>query len=90
MVVTAIGCWFGYHVNWIRERHTFLSHHQPSRVYFKPDERQVPWSLWLCGEAAIRELESPLDVLPEASRLFPEAVVREPTKYEFECGGVLE
>ncbi len=52
VVVTVLGCWLGYQVNWIRERHSLIvGYGDEETVIACPVEPgTAPWSLRLLGE----------------------------------------
>ena len=88
MVVTIIGIWLGYHLNWIRQRHALLE--EPNvTASFIPMWRAPSMSLGLLGERGVNSVflqysgwlgiawsESDEARRKRASRLFPEAKVR--------------
>jgi hypothetical protein len=64
VMVTVFGCWLAYEVNWIKERHAFLSRHQvlfqtmrqwewAKRAVLKNTKQpaNAPWGLRFFGEA---------------------------------------
>ena len=53
VLFTAICIWFGYQVNWIRQRHEFMSKMPTDNFYYEEDSSnpvQAPGMLWLFGE----------------------------------------
>jgi len=51
VVVTALGCWLGYEVNWIRERHVVVADFVMYRAYrVASNSPSAPSFLWLFGE----------------------------------------
>ncbi len=70
--------WGAYQLNWIRQRHEFLS--RPDWHAMQPSVPPhpapvVPWSLRLFGETPQDVLAVHGRVAEEASELFPEAMV---------------
>ena len=64
VLVTVVGCWLGYSINWIKQRHAFLAHPYviqefndtpPSTVNRWGNTWPVyaPWGLWLLGERGL-------------------------------------
>jgi hypothetical protein len=39
VVVTVLGCWLGYQLNWIRQRHDFLARNQAAQI-------EEIWTKW--------------------------------------------
>jgi hypothetical protein len=90
VVVTVFGCWLGYELNWIRQRHEAIywleassdSWYAPSQTGAKV-QADPPWSLRLFGERAIvgigMDRQQFTGLVPysptELKRLFPEARV---------------
>ena len=80
VVVTAFGCWLGYQLNWIKQRHEFFDQHcykGLEHLAVGPTPR-APGMLWLFGERGrkvimVRRLHWSHEVL--AKKLFPEADV---------------
>lgn len=82
VVVTVFGCWLGYQLNWIRQRHAYLrtkgTWEDPvdydSTTWHEP---LPPWPLGLFGEKGETWVGVPLGVSPEEEGrvigLFPEA-----------------
>jgi hypothetical protein len=76
IVLTLVGIWLGYHVNWIRQRHRFYQ-----ELWWKDDNlgffdpKPFPWSLRLLGESPKLFLVVPKQLVPEAESLFPEATI---------------
>ena len=52
VVVTLIGCWLGYQLNWIRQRHALLKSNtvRLRHDYFLFDAPPAPGLLWIFGE----------------------------------------
>jgi hypothetical protein len=91
IVVTAIACWLGYELNWIRQRHAFLSRElemqQVEKVLYPPPAEFVPAPplLGLFGERGYENVpvcsegnHSKFDGparIKEAEALFPEATI---------------
>ena len=78
VLVTIIGAWLGYQLNWIRQRHEFLAARYRTipaawRSDLKPPE--PPWQLRLLGEHRVNCLAVPKSQGPRARDLFPEAVI---------------
>jgi len=91
VVMTVFGCWMGYSVNWISQRHAFLA--QPDMIYEFNDTPPstvnrwgntwavfAPGGLWLLGERGLVSVWLPPKVWSprqqaEAARLFPEALL---------------
>ena len=81
-MVTVGRVWLGYHLNWIRQRRTFLDSSHLSEHHLmmpNPIETSVPppGLLWLFGESGIAyfyvdKLTSSRDI-SEYRRVFPEA-----------------
>jgi len=87
VVVTLGGCWLGYHLNWIRERHALRD--EPNvTASFIPMQRAPSLALRLMGERGANSIflhyawgsptlsESDEAQKNLASRLFPEAIVK--------------
>jgi hypothetical protein len=86
LVVTALACWLGYQLHWIRERHKFLDeveHEQPQRLLtvlmasaFDEDPRLVPFapkaplSLRIFGESAVAQFHIQ-DIVTHDGRSYP-------------------
>ena len=68
VLVTIAGCWAGYQINWIRQRHNFRDRHAAIEL------SKAPWSLRPFGESGVKsfivQMPSEFD---EAQGLFPEA-----------------
>lgn len=76
VLVTIVGVaagWMACQLNWIRERHAFLSRYPQS--YGEPD-RKGPWPLRLFGEKTYSVLTVPSSAEHAAKRLFPESQIR--------------
>ena len=77
MLVTMICVWFGYSMNWIRQRRAMLN--EP--YYFEPNTLeaesviQAPGGLWLLGERGVVTLWVDEHNAERAGRLFPEAEI---------------
>jgi hypothetical protein len=88
VVVTVIGCWLGYYLNWVRQRHELIRQidDRPpifNRVQGMGPAGTFPWSLWLLGEKPREFIEFELAskddyprALSETQRLFPEAWIQ--------------
>src|SRR5256885_1568657 len=88
VVVTAFGCWLGWQVNWIRQRHEALKRNEESRAIFPTvgglqPTGTFPWTLRLLGEEPRKfialKIEREDDLKPALSRiqsLFPESWVQ--------------
>ena len=86
LAVTIVGGWLGYHLNWIRERHAFLS--QPHVTTTLIPAHRAPLALSMMGEPGKTTVvvqcdweSSKLSSYEEAQvalarRLFPEAAVK--------------
>jgi hypothetical protein len=70
-------CWVAYQLNWIRERHEFVSKHTGGVMTTAETANvQAPWSLQPFGERAAPMLwKVPDAFVEEARQLFPEAIV---------------
>jgi hypothetical protein len=73
--------WAGYQLNWIRQRHEFLSKFSDLQPTTTPalsriQKTQCPWSLRLMGELPRYVIVVPANEFPRAQELFPEATVR--------------
>jgi hypothetical protein len=76
VVMTLSGCWLGYHLNWIRERHAYLGN---SAAVVSRGSAAAPLSLRMLGEDGITSVtvagwaanRNPA----YARRLFPESKV---------------
>jgi hypothetical protein len=80
IVVTVVGCWLGYAVNWIRQRHAVLECPVNCSTFVIPVEApSAPGLLWIFGERGVADLSLMLRRSdPKANRissLFPEAVL---------------
>ena len=68
VVVTVFGCWLGYELNWIRQRHNFLAHQQSLHgAHWSPElaagawawklpaspPKSAPGLLWILGEEPV-------------------------------------
>ena len=58
VVVTVFGCWLGYEMNWIRQRHAALASGKASGddPFGKPYTAEPPGLLWLFGEPGYPQL----------------------------------
>ena len=80
IVVAVLGIpmgWVAYQLNWIRERHGFVTqkHCATTMVIFSAHTK-APWSLSIFGENPVSALtEVPAEYAEEGRRLFPEAIV---------------
>src|SRR6266702_5950070 len=85
IVMTLFGCWLGYQLSWIRQRHALLS---PQQVYgcgtvtVYQGGTSAPWSIRVFGEPGYGELIVEVDDCSDADdtkrrveMLFPEAKV---------------
>jgi hypothetical protein len=89
VVVTVVGCWLSYEVNWMRERHAYvLSQREKFRdigfdmhVYAASNWVRAPHGTWLFGESGVATL---VILFPNgererefqrAQRLFPESKI---------------
>ena len=61
VVVTLIGCWLGYQLNWIRQRHALLKSNtvRLRHDYFLFDAPPAPGLLWIFGEQGTGDLYRP-------------------------------
>jgi hypothetical protein len=90
LIVTVFGCWLGYELNWIRQRHALLADSPKwgSYVWPKAPVPAAPGLLWMFGEKghsylgltmpenrADRNLAEQERELKRAKELFPEADV---------------
>jgi hypothetical protein len=80
VVVTVVGCWLGYSVNWIRQRHAVSESAVNCGTFVIPVKAlSAPGLLWIFGERGVAELSLMLKRSdPEVNRirrLFPEAVL---------------
>ena len=79
MLITLIGIflgWITYQINWIRQRHEFLS--RPNVVViddalWEEHPIEAPWQLRPFRETHIAQIEVPKELTDEARHLFPEA-----------------
>jgi hypothetical protein len=86
VMVTIIGVaagWAGYQLNWIRQRHAFISNSPPKIVGLVAGRNdptfKSPWTLNLFGEEPIRKLLGVQEqYVSEAKALFPEATINPP------------
>jgi hypothetical protein len=93
IVVTAIACWLGYELNWIRERRAFLARElvvqETEKVRYPPPTEFIaaPSLLGLFGEPGYETVPvcsagqylkfDGAARLKKAARLFPEATIEE-------------
>jgi hypothetical protein len=85
ILVTLAGCWLGYQVKWIKDRHSFLSSSDwsrgnSSRHFVGETTPPAPWSLRLLGEKCdVNRIFLPREVsdteLARVRGLFPEKYV---------------
>jgi hypothetical protein len=79
VLVTIVGVWLGFQLNWIRERHEFLRRPAVSEDSSILDDSacptKAPWELRLFGEPPIKVIVVPSAMTEEAGRLFPESLV---------------
>ncbi len=83
-VMTVIAAFFGYHVKWIQQRHSFYSRSDVEvwRPVIRSD-LHGPGLLWLFGEPGQQQVWFTSDRTPEkavwdrAKELFPEAIIRQ-------------
>ncbi len=82
VVVTMFGCWLGYSLNWIRERHAAFHDRRLDIVRLSPPafSPAAPQLLWLFGESGITGVylmdpELTTGDLERLKSLFPEACV---------------
>lgn len=77
VMVTVVGCWLGYHLNWIRERHAYLGN--SAAVHSRGSAAAAPLSLRLLGEDGVSSVTvagwAPNRNPAYARSLFPEADV---------------
>jgi hypothetical protein len=83
VVVTVFGCWLGYQLNWIRQRHQLISEQRlllgelTWMLGEQPD--RAPWNMRLFGETGWQTItlvipkNAPKRYVDDARRLFPEA-----------------
>ena len=75
--------WVTYQLDWIRQRHEFVERydcrHEFRNIMYGPgvQKPECPWYLRLLGETSRLALTVRKDRIPEAKRLFPEALVTE-------------
>jgi hypothetical protein len=55
VVVTAVCCFLGYELDWIRQRHRFIETHNPDAFRSDQDTR-APQLLWCFGEQGMNNL----------------------------------
>ncbi len=87
VVVTLVGCWLGYQLNWIRQRHAAFQDRRLQIVRLSPPAYSpgAPQLLWLFGERGITGVYlmdpelTPGD-LKRLKSLFPEACVDWPAE----------
>jgi hypothetical protein len=80
VLVTVFGCWLGYQLNWIRQRHEFFEQHsykglEQLAVELTP---RAPGMLWLFGEKGKKVImvsRLHWDDAVRAKKLFPESDV---------------
>jgi hypothetical protein len=86
VVVTVFGCWLGYSLNWIKQRHAALSSEFAGRLMTDPNDRffpgpvRAPGFLWVFGEEGVSVVltsNATDDQRSEVQRLFPEAKIYE-------------
>ena len=74
--------WISYHLNWIRQRHAFLTEY-PTPPF--PEDREVrnklPFGLDFFDESPHLYIEAPQERQQEAARLFPESRVIPPNYF---------
>jgi hypothetical protein len=87
VVVTVFGCWMGYQVNWIRERHAAFRDRRLQITRIPPPgfAPAAPQLLWLFGESGITGVflmdpELTPGDLERLKSLFPEACVDWPAE----------
>jgi hypothetical protein len=88
VATTLVGCWLGWHVRWIRQRHQALETIDARPKVFSVvggvgPNGGLPWSLWLLGERPREFIELKLEsqedldrAVSETQRLFPEAWIQ--------------
>ncbi len=71
--------WWAYQLNWIRQRHKFLESHpmHMTNATVGGHSVEAPWQLRLFGESTIGYIHAPKTDIPEATLLFPEAIVND-------------
>ena len=91
VVLTVVGCWLGYTIPWMKQRHAFLAQPDvicefndspPSTVNRWGNSYPVfaPCGMWLLGERGLVNVWLPPKIWSperqaEAARLFPEALL---------------
>jgi hypothetical protein len=89
VVVTVFGCWLGYELNWIRQRHAVIAEPKWSVIEREPgalaQQPTAPDLLWIWGERgyatatrAVRRgdsLNGAREEIQKVERLFPESRV---------------
>jgi hypothetical protein len=86
LVVTVVGCWLGYYLNWARERHEILSTGTAREagglwatgVYTSYPLGDLPLVLRLFRERRLRRVGTSQANLDRVRKLFPEAEVETP------------
>ncbi len=81
VVVAVFGCWLGWQLNWIRQRHEFVASLNPDYHFFRMEDEngdpvRAPFPLFLFGEPGY-SFVTPKDESEQGvgRKLFPEARV---------------
>lgn len=76
IVVTVLGCWWGYQLNWIRQRHEAIGRNE-NAIACPAVLGKAPWSLRMLGEQGYSVLYVPVapsdPVIARLRKLFPES-----------------
>lgn len=72
--------YFGWTMNWIRQRQAFLQDPEITCKYREDQKLYGPYALAIMGEKGVLEISCPSGKRAEADRLFPEA---DPPSFSF-------
>ncbi len=89
LVLTVVGCWLGYELNWIRLRHAALAtgivETEPFPRFFTSQATAAPGHLWLFGETGYPDLwiqlseddptQAEEELVAALQELFPESAI---------------